>query len=173
MEKRKLDTKRAMRMPWGTVLAVACVTIFVLLQFWGVSREPAGSEDKGPNGVWAVVSLVFLVYLYRGRPLARQWARAFAVFGALAFAFVAYALFELGVRTGLAMLIPMLSIVCMIAIFFGLGTRASRRFFDLYCEACPSYRVRARDLMFRRIQCKECKREWQYGQGGIDVSAFD
>ena len=57
-------------------------------------------------------------------------------------------------------------------LWWGLSGHAVRRYFDLYCSACGSYRTRARGFLFNRIGCRRCGREWRRGEL-LDPSIFE
>ena len=131
-------------------------TIFV----WGVNPV---------NVAWFGLALALLLYLPRGHPLARQWG--LYVGGLQCLGGVAVALPAL-IRPTLASAIGLLLLGSGGFIWWGLSGQAVRRYFDLYCSACGSYRTRARSFLFNRIGCRKCGREWKRGEQ-LDPSIFE
>lgn len=62
----------------------------------------------------------------------------------------------------------------VVALFIGLHTRATRRWFGLECLACGSPRVGAANLIYSRLRCKACKHRWHRSEvKAINPAVFD
>jgi hypothetical protein len=120
--------------------------------------------EVGPHvvtGTWFVLGVVFLVLLPFGHPLARQWgfyvAGILSILGAL---WMVSMLFYLTWES----LIGALTLLAGLVLWWSLCGQAVRRYFELYCTRCGSYNTRARSLLYARIGCRRCGREWKRGQ---------
>ena len=121
------------------------------------------------NVLWFALAVVFLLYLPGGHPLARQWGFYVAGFQLLTGVFFSLTVLILPPE------VPILGFLLLGSggfLWWGLSGHAVRRYFDLYCSACGSYRTRARGFLFNRIGCRRCGREWRRGEL-LDPSIFE
>jgi hypothetical protein len=142
-------------------LWIALVLLGIQTLWWG------WAVFVGPHVVgvvWFSLAVVFLVYLPRGHPLARQWGLYVAGFQFLLG--VAVTLFA---STGSA--VGLLVAVSGGLLWWGLSGQAVRRYFDLYCIGCGSYRTRPRSLLYNRIGCRDCGRRWKRGDAVESVES--
>jgi hypothetical protein len=126
-----------------------------------------------------VITVIFLRYLHRGHPLARQWA---CMSGLVLFltGLGSLGVFSEGGPSVPADTNPVLSWIWVcswvglpVAIWIGLSVKSSRRFFDLQCPHCQSYRTKALNFLYSRIECKECKRGWEFREPRVDPQVSD
>jgi len=151
-------------MPAGTLAAILAAAGSVFLHGRMAVVE---STHVGMLGAPAFVasSFLFWILLWFGHPLARQWARAYSVLIA------AWVPLVPGFQADPLPFLAGVGLAWMV--FYGLGTRASRRYFGLHCVMCDSYRMEARSFFFSRIGCKRCKRVWKRGEQRFDPAVFD
>lgn len=68
----------------------------------------------------------------------------------------------------------LLPIAFFVAVFIGLHTRSTRRWFGLICPACGSRRVGAANLLYSRLRCNGCKHRWhRHHPHAVDVTVFE
>jgi len=135
-------------------------------------------DEPGVELVQAAVSAIFLVFLARGHPLARQWSLFAGVCGFVASAALLILLLladprDVGDQAAVLGFQGGVGLVSSVLLIGALRTADARRFFDLYCDSCESFRVGAVDFLFNRIRCKLCRREWRLRGRRSDVDAFD
>ncbi|MHC4137312.1 MAG: hypothetical protein ACYTDU_08085 [Planctomycetota bacterium] len=139
------------------------------LQTFGLGWTILAAGANVVNGVWFGLSVVFLLLLPGGHPLARQWGLYVAGLQLLSGAL--FTLFVLiGPTPASAVGLLMLGVGGLL--WWGLSGESVRRYFGLYCSACGSYRTRARSFLFNRIGCRRCGREWKKGEL-LDPSIFE
>ena len=122
-----------------------------------------------------VITVIFLYYLHRGHPLARQWA-----------CMIGFVLFLIGldslevfsghgprIPAGSSSLLPLSLVGLPIAIWIGLGVKTSKRFFDLQCHYCQSFKTRPLSFLYNRIECMKCKRNWKFRDPPVETEVFD
>lgn len=146
-------------------LWVALVLLGIQTLWWG------WTVFVGPHFVgvvWFSLALVFLVYLPRGHPLARQWALYIAGLQFLGGAVIT--LFALTGPTS-ASVVGLLVAAFGGLLWWGLSGQAVRRYFDLYCRGCGSYRTRPRSFLYNRIGCRDCGRSWKRGDAADSIES--
>ncbi len=148
-------------------LWAALAVLGLLLLFMGRSIIVDGANPL--NTVLLVVAVAALLQLPQGHPLARQCGLLVAALllfcGAAAVPMTTF----LGLR---ALLAASLLLGTGALLAWALSGPAVRRYFSLYCHACGSYRTHAIGLLFRRVGCRECGREWRRTEL-LDPSIFE
>lgn len=155
-------------MPARVRVVLALLGLYALLAFIGL----VVSDGIPVQGfVSFALGVVFVVFLARGHPLARQWAQYIALI--LALVAVIFATSFLRGAPPASAFGLVLSSVFALLLFWGLSGSEARKFFDLYCGHCRSFKVRAKGLLFNRIRCRKCGRVWKVHDPRVDADVFD
>jgi hypothetical protein len=155
-------------MPGRVVLVLVLLALYTVFLLYSATLPDAPPQA----GVFGVLSVVFVIFLARGHPLARQWAQ-----------YIAAILLVVAITLG-ALMAPEradpawwigfgLTGLIGAALLWGLSGPEARKFFDLYCGHCKSYKVRAASLLFNLIKCRECGRKWDVHDSRVDAEVFD
>jgi hypothetical protein len=154
-------------------VALALLGLQTLWFGWTVLFIDAHVVSVGLLGL----SVVFLVALLRGHPLARQWGFYIAALQ-IALALPALGILFLTLRypagdgATLGTLFGLVLILSGGFLWWGLSGQAVRHFFNLHCAGCGSFRTRPRSFLYNRIGCRSCGRTWRWDEL-VDPSIFE
>ena len=151
-------------------MAVALMAIITILIAWGLIES---SVVHPVQLVELIASIVFLIYLPKGHPLARQWAMYVAGLALLAVGGVGLVFLAVGEEAGpTGQLAALLTSGFGALVLWSLFGKGPKEFFGLHCR-CGSYRVRAASLLFNKMRCGKCHREWRRGDLQVDLEVFE
>jgi hypothetical protein len=153
------------RMPPGVMIATGLLALSFAANMLALLY--GGAVNPGALAIPAV----FLFYLYRGHPLARQWAVFISGLGLVGVALEWFVSPSLAAGSGVAFA---LSAAVFLVLIVSLSLASSRDYFDLRCPRCRSRKVRAASFLYNRIKCRACQHAWNLREHGEDrARAFD
>jgi len=154
-------------MPAGVIVSLVAMGIFVGLQVLAalVTQPTPGTL------VSIIIAVIFMIFLARGHPLARQWAIFVCVLALLPI--LLFLLVRLDQIPLVLLITNLVLAVLPVVVITGLMLEKSRLFFDLRCPKCGSFKVRAASFLYNKIRCLSCKERWRLREEKVEVSAFD
>ena len=111
----------------------------------------------------AVCGVLIFSGVLRGHALAHLYIKRVALVLCAPILVLSLACF--GMPTDAATVISMLSMVTVIVAYVLLRGKQSRQFYALDCPKCDSSKVKAKDFLFKKRECKACKHSWEGGYG--------
>ncbi len=155
-------------MPTSVIVAVSALGAMLALEtvilLLGLLANPqnllsvAGAMAAGALIVWGMVV---------GHRLAWQWGRVLGIIAAVGYSIVGVLAFaapppkdqpEWAIRvTGVIFLFVA---TCLYIIFFALGQRSAKQFFNLQCPTCGTLTSKAADFFFNTAKCSKCGNTW-------------
>lgn len=155
--------------PWGVWLALAAVTLFLVLQVAGLSEVMAFPERLPVVmlaylvGFGVILPLIILIGLVRRHPLGRQGV----TLGSALYIFFGIMTISQSAAVGLTI------VAIAITLIAGLRTDHARRHFGLVCPQCGSRKATAASLLYNDVKCRDCKARWRWNAAEVDASVFD
>lgn len=172
-------------MPMSVVIALVATGLMVLFSAVGGIGQISQGELPVSSIFSLAIGVIILLGIAKGHRLAYQWGRILvglaAFFYTLGLVGGGFALFALAnnpdgllgpgdpvvaqdidLRTAILVGIAVLAgfVLLMWIIFFSLGTKSARRYFQLVCPSCGHTKVKANDFFFNRGKCKRCGVIW-------------
>jgi len=155
-------------MPGRVRVVLVLLALYALFLLFTATSAPAPRQSFALAGL----TIVFIVFLARGHPLARQWAQyvgLLLLLGAIVFAFPGAPAWPDTVFWMAVLFTGGIGAVLL----WGLSGPDARMFFDIYCRHCRSFKIRPKGLLFNRVRCRGCGRIWRVHDPRIDAEVFD
>lgn len=154
------------------------ILVSVIWAIWtALGLLPLLDSSEAETGLILGSLLVWIpiyVALLRGHPLAHQAGRIFSLVWIILGGLGLLGLVMAGDRFVAGATWPvLLALGVSSLVFWAVGTRRARRFFDLECRSCGSQKVRPRSILYNAIQCRDCERRWRWREEEVDVAAFE